>query len=73
MRNYSEEMQRSSDIYESRDAAAAQSNEYAKQARNALNIDEPSIEGVRTLLLLSQVMLQQGKSKKSYMYLGMAG
>jgi hypothetical protein len=33
-------------------------------------MDEPSIDGIQTLLLLSQAMLQEGKSKKSHMYLG---
>jgi hypothetical protein len=57
-------------VFGSREVALRKAIEYAKQARAELNIDEPSIEGVRTLLLLSQIMLQEGKSRKSYMYLG---
>lgn len=43
--------------------------QYTKQARAELDIDEPSIETLQTLLLLSQAMYQEGRGKKSYMYL----
>ncbi|KAF2196346.1 hypothetical protein GQ43DRAFT_262201 [Delitschia confertaspora ATCC 74209] len=43
--------------------------EYAKRARMELDIDEPSIETLQTLLLLSQASFQTGKGKKAYMLL----
>jgi hypothetical protein len=43
--------------------------EYARRARLELDIDEPSIEGLQTLVLLSQAMFQAGRGKKAYMYL----
>ncbi|QDS76345.1 hypothetical protein FKW77_002864 [Venturia effusa] len=46
--------------------------EYTMQARAEVDIDEPSIEALQTLLLLSQAMYQEGRGKKSYMYLSSA-
>lgn len=43
--------------------------EYARRARMELDIDEPSIEGLQTLMLLSQANFQVGKGKKTYMLL----
>lgn len=43
--------------------------EYARRARMELDIDEPTIEGLQTLLLLCQASYQAGKGKKSYMLL----
>lgn len=34
-----------------------------------LDIDEPSIEGLQTLMLLSQANFQLGQGKKTYMLL----
>lgn len=34
-----------------------------------LDIDEPSIEGLQTLMLLSQAHFQLGQGKKTYMLL----
>ncbi|KAF2117760.1 fungal-specific transcription factor domain-containing protein [Lophiotrema nucula] len=43
--------------------------EYARRARMELDIDEPSIESLQALLLLSQASYQTGKGKKTYMLL----
>lgn len=48
---------------------ARNAQDYAKRARADLDIDEPSTEGLQTLLLLSQAMFQEGQGKKAYMYL----
>jgi hypothetical protein len=45
------------------------SQEYARRARLGLDIDEPSIEGLQSLLLLAQASYQAGKGKKTYMFL----
>jgi len=45
--------------------------EYARRARLELDIDEPSIETLQTLLLLSQASFQLGKGKKTLMLLSM--
>lgn len=41
--------------------------EFALQARRAVDIDNPSIEGLQTLLLLSQTFFAHGMGKKAYM------
>ncbi|PLB54362.1 Zn(II)2Cys6 transcription factor [Aspergillus steynii IBT 23096] len=46
-----------------------QSLEYARQARPLVDIDNPSIEGLQTLLLLSQTFFAHGCGKKAYMTL----
>ncbi|KAF2002725.1 hypothetical protein P154DRAFT_136521 [Amniculicola lignicola CBS 123094] len=46
--------------------------EYSRRARMELDIDEPSIEVMQTLLLLSQANYQMGKGKKTYMLLSSA-
>lgn len=43
--------------------------EYARRARLELEIDEPSIETLQTLMLLSQASFQLGKGKKTFMLL----
>ncbi|KAH4893896.1 hypothetical protein HBI80_240560 [Parastagonospora nodorum] len=43
--------------------------EYARRARLELDIDEPSIEALQTLMLLSQASFQLGKGKKTFMLL----
>ncbi|KAE8144825.1 hypothetical protein BDV25DRAFT_134333 [Aspergillus avenaceus] len=43
--------------------------DYARQARRLVDIDEPSIEGLQTLLLLSQTFFAYGYGKKAYMTL----
>jgi len=45
--------------------------EYARQARRMVDIDQPSIENLQTLLLLSQTFYAYGCGKKAYMTLGM--
>jgi len=44
-------------------------HDYYRRARMELDVDEPSIESLQTLLLLTQVAFQQGKGKKAYMHL----
>lgn len=43
--------------------------QYASQARTMVDIDEPSIESLQTLLLLSIAFYAVGKGKKAYMTL----
>ncbi|KAF2418783.1 hypothetical protein EJ08DRAFT_49897 [Tothia fuscella] len=43
--------------------------EYARRARMEVDIDEPSIEALQTLILLSQAMFQAGCGKRAYTYL----
>ncbi|KAH8730253.1 fungal-specific transcription factor domain-containing protein [Phaeosphaeriaceae sp. PMI808] len=43
--------------------------EYARRARLELDIDEPSIEALQTLMLLAQASFQLGKGKKTFMLL----
>ncbi|KAA6410211.1 MAG: hypothetical protein FRX48_05632 [Lasallia pustulata] len=42
---------------------------YANRARSELNIDEPSIENLQTLLLLSLAFFAMGKGRRAYMML----
>jgi hypothetical protein len=46
--------------------------EQALQARRAVDSDNPTVEGLQTLLLLSQVFFAYGLSKKAYMTLCMS-
>jgi hypothetical protein len=39
----------------------------ALQARRMIDVDNPTIEGLQTLLLLSQVFYAHGLGKKAYM------
>jgi hypothetical protein len=50
-------------------AAVRHSEECAARARNLMDIDDPTIENVQVLLLLSNAFFQAGKGKKSYMLL----
>ncbi|KAF2266575.1 hypothetical protein CC78DRAFT_513186 [Lojkania enalia] len=50
-------------------AAVRIGQEYARRSRMELDIDEPSIEALQTLLLLSQASYQMGKGKKIFMLL----
>lgn len=43
--------------------------EYAQRSRMELDIDEPSIEALQTLMLLSQASFQLGKGKRCFMLL----
>ena len=43
--------------------------QYALQARALVDIDEPSIESLQTLLLLSMAFYAVGKGNKAYMTL----
>jgi Fungal specific transcription factor domain len=47
-------------------------HDYSRRARMELDTDEPSIEALQTLILLSQAAFQSGKGKKTYMLLSMA-
>ncbi|OBT63842.1 hypothetical protein VE03_06646 [Pseudogymnoascus sp. 23342-1-I1] len=51
-------------------AAVRLSEEYATRARAEVNIDEPSIETLQALLLLSLSFIALGSGKKAYMLLG---
>lgn len=51
-------------------AAVRLSEVYATRARREVDIDEPSIETVQTLLLLAISFTASGKGKKAYMILG---
>lgn len=53
-------------------AAVRIGSEYARRARLELDIDEPSIEALQTLMLLAQASFQLGKGKKTFMLLSMA-
>jgi hypothetical protein len=44
-------------------------SEYSRRARMELDIDEPSIEALQTLMLLAQASFQLGKGKKTFMLL----
>ncbi|OGM44365.1 Zn(II)2Cys6 transcription factor [Aspergillus bombycis] len=46
--------------------------DYARQARRLVDIDDPSIEGLQTLLLLSQTFFAYGYGRKAYMALSNA-
>ncbi|KAL4929558.1 type I 3-dehydroquinase-domain-containing protein [Aspergillus undulatus] len=46
--------------------------EYARQARRIVDTDQPSVENLQTLLLLSQTFYAYGCGKKAYMTLGNA-
>ena len=48
-------------------SAATQSLEYALQARRMVDVDNPTIENLQTLLLLSQTFFAHGLGKKAYM------
>lgn len=47
-------------------------HDYARRARQEIDIDEPSIEALQALMLLSQASFQMGKGKKTYMLLSTA-
>ncbi|XPT00550.1 3-dehydroquinate dehydratase [Ascochyta lentis] len=53
-------------------AAVRIGSEYARRARMELDIDEPSIEALQTLMLLAQASFQLGKGKKTFMLLNAA-
>ncbi|KAF2013770.1 hypothetical protein BU24DRAFT_246501 [Aaosphaeria arxii CBS 175.79] len=50
-------------------AAVRIGQEYARRSRMELDIDEPSIECLQTLMLLAQASFQNGKGKKTFMLL----
>lgn len=50
-------------------AAVKLSEDYAIRARAELDIDDPSIDNLQTLLLLSVTFIAAGKGKKAYMLL----
>lgn len=45
--------------------------DYALQARRSVDVDNPTIEGIQTLLLLSMAFFAYGLGKKTYMTLCM--
>jgi len=51
-------------------AAVRLSEDYARRARNELDIDDPSIDCLQALLLLAIAFTAGGKGKKAYMMLG---
>ncbi|KAF2399174.1 hypothetical protein EJ06DRAFT_549870 [Trichodelitschia bisporula] len=58
--------------YAAYDTAVQAGIEYGRRARLELDVDEPSIEGLQTLLLLAQASFQTGRGKQAYMYLSFA-
>lgn len=50
-------------------AAVRVGSEYSRRARMELDIDEPSVEALQTLMLLSQASFQLGRGKKTFMLL----
>ncbi|KAF2740671.1 hypothetical protein EJ04DRAFT_571993 [Polyplosphaeria fusca] len=50
-------------------AAVRVGQEYARRSRTELDIDDPSIEALQALLLLSQASYQLGKGRQTYMLL----
>lgn len=52
--------------------AVYSSQEYLAQARADIDVDEPSIDHVQTLLLLAMASFQNGKGKRSYMLMSHA-
>lgn len=53
-------------------AAVRYSQEYAVQSRSEIDVDEPTIEHLQALLLLTMAGFQTGRGKKSYMLLSHA-
>ena len=51
-------------------AAVRLSEDYSLRARAALDIDDPCIDTLQALLLISQAFTAGGKGKKAYMMLG---
>lgn len=51
-------------------AAVRLSEDYALRARTELDIDEPNIDTLQSLLLLGVAFTAGGKGKKAYMMLG---
>lgn len=49
--------------------AVGLSEDYARRSRAELDTDEPTIDGIQTLLLLSLAVTAAGNGKKSYMLL----
>lgn len=46
------------------------SEDYAARARQSMDIDEPSIDALQTLLLLVLAFIASGKGKKAHMLMG---
>lgn len=57
--------------YDAYNSADRTGEEYARRARFELDMDDPSVERLQTLLLLSQESFQAGKGRKAYMLLSM--
>lgn len=45
--------------------------DYALQARRMVDVDQPTMDGLQVLLLLSQTFLAHGLGKKAYMTFSM--
>jgi hypothetical protein len=50
-------------------ASVRLSEDYALRARSEIDVDEPSIDSLQALLLLSEAFTAAGKGKKAYMML----
>ena len=57
----------------SQQSAKAITEQYAAQSRSLVDVDEPSIESLQTLLLLSMAFYAVGKGKKAYTTLCTSG
>ncbi|KAF2461728.1 fungal-specific transcription factor domain-containing protein [Lineolata rhizophorae] len=53
-------------------AAVRAGQDFARRSRMDLDVEEPTIENLQTLLLLAQAGYQAGKGKKAYMHLSSA-
>lgn len=51
-------------------AAVSSSEDYAMRARAELDMEEPSVDALQTLVLLAIAYQAAGKGKKAYMLLG---
>lgn len=58
-----------STLFSDREQAISASEHYAHQARQLVEMDEPQMSSLITLLLLSQYAFQSGCGNKAYMYL----
>lgn len=53
-------------------AAVRQGEEFALQARKEVDLDEPSVDALQTLLLLVLAFTAAGRGKKAYMSMSMS-
>lgn len=50
-------------------AAVRLGEQYAQRARVEIDVDEPTVDGLQTLLLLALAFVASGKGKKAFMLL----